>query len=45
MTYVAGSAEASGGGSYNVATGVVTWIVASVAAHQTGTRSFQAKVQ
>lgn len=43
MTYVAGSAEASGG-NYNLATGVVSWTVASIAAHQTGSRTFQAKV-
>ena len=44
MTYVAGSAEASGG-SYDAASGVVTWVVESVAAHAAGTRTFQAKVQ
>ena len=44
MTYVAGSAEASGG-SYNATTGAVSWVIDSVAAHQKGTRTFQAKVQ
>lgn len=44
MTYVAGSAEATGG-SYDAATGAVTWTVDSVAAHQTGSRTFQATVQ
>jgi len=44
MTYVAGSAEASGG-NYDAATGAVTWTVDSVAAHQTGSRTFQARVQ
>jgi uncharacterized repeat protein (TIGR01451 family) len=43
MTYVAGSAEATGG-SYASATGVVSWTVASIAAHQTGTKTFRAKV-
>ena len=38
------AAEASGG-NYNAATGVVTWTVDSVAAHQTGSRTFQAKVE
>lgn len=44
MTYVDGSAEATGG-TYSAATGAVTWIVESVAPHQSGIRSFQARVQ
>ncbi len=44
MSYVPGSAEATGG-SYNAATGVVSWTVDSVAANQSGTRSFLAIVQ
>lgn len=44
MTYVPGSAEASGG-VYNPNTKEVSWNVDSVNAHQTGNRSFKAKVQ
>ncbi len=44
MTYVAGSAEATGG-VHNPATGLVSWTIDSVAAHESGTRTFQAKVQ
>ncbi len=44
MDYVAGSAEASGG-SYDAATGHVSWTVDSVGAGQTGTRTFRAKVR
>ena len=41
--YVAGSAEATGG-VYNAATNTVTWIISTVAAGQTGSRTFQATV-
>ncbi|MCL5103629.1 MAG: hypothetical protein M1133_05885 [Armatimonadetes bacterium] len=44
MDYVAGSAEASGG-VYDAVTKAVTWTVASVGANQTGSRTFQARVQ
>jgi uncharacterized repeat protein (TIGR01451 family) len=43
MTYVAGSAEASGG-SYDSEANTVSWVIGSIAAHQTGTRTFKAKV-
>lgn len=43
MTYVAGSAEATGG-AFDAATGTVSWVVPVVGAHESGTRTFQATV-
>lgn len=44
MNYVAGSAEASGG-SWNPATRRVTWILATLGAHQSGAKVFKARVK
>lgn len=44
MDYVAGSGEATGG-TWNADTKTITWIVDSVSAHGTGSRTFQAKVR
>jgi uncharacterized repeat protein (TIGR01451 family) len=43
MTYIAGSAEATGG-SYDAGTKTISWTIASIPALGTGTRTFQAKV-
>lgn len=43
MRYIEGSADA--GGTFDPAKGEVSWIVNSVAAHETGTRSFKAVVE
>ncbi len=43
MTYIDGSADA--GGVYDPVKGEVSWVVNSVAAHGTGTRSFRAVVE
>lgn len=43
MTYIAGTAEATGG-SYNESDRSVTWTIANVAAGETGSRTFQARV-
>ncbi len=44
MDYVEGSAEESGG-TWDAATGTVSWVVDNVPAHGTGTRTFKAKVR
>ncbi|MCE5324485.1 DUF11 domain-containing protein [bacterium] len=43
MTYNAGSAELTGG-TWDSATKSVSWVVDHIAAHETGTRTFSAKV-
>lgn len=44
MTYVAGSAEATGG-TYDADSQFITWLIASVPGQGTGTRTFQATVK
>ena len=44
LTYVAGSAE-NGGGTYNSGTKTVSWTIASLAAHASGTRTFTARTK